>query len=359
MTRKRKGIKKLIFTYSLHIWGIFLLVNVIVFYTSHFMLIASGCMTTQQVAQDSRCLYILSGKIYQQGTKGSPHKGHPCGTDVTSVVPASHLGAITTYLVPNHVADVCAAAQVPTATPLPTIDPAPLPAQASQPTAIPTDMPAPTSTQDRQAPTSTVIPTLAPAVTSPPVPTISPTSQAGTTILDLTIFLHGIGKAGDAVNTLSSGTQNPVSTASDISVELLNSANVPSAEVTGKIVYNHAEGNFRGTVEFDPTIAGGIYIMRIKVPRYLRKQIPSQININKGITNPIPPVYLYSGDIDDDNNLNVLDFNKLRDCYSETQPPSACPDAGQKTAADINSDGAVNQIDYNLFLREAFKSNLN
>ncbi|HLZ36385.1 MAG TPA: hypothetical protein VKP64_01210 [Mycobacteriales bacterium] len=80
---------------------------VVVLYAVHLSLAVHACMTPQQVRADSRCLYIVNGKVYKQGTRAAPHFGNACGTDVTSRVPPSHTASPARYLAPNYVADVC------------------------------------------------------------------------------------------------------------------------------------------------------------------------------------------------------------------------------------------------------------
>lgn len=108
---------------------------------------AEGCFTPEAISSDSRCLYILNGKVFEKGTRDLPHNAHPCGEDVTSILPASHLAGIVTYLDPNYKGDICTAA-APTITEIPT--------QAPQPT----DIPQPTNTQQPNVPlpTNTTVP---------------------------------------------------------------------------------------------------------------------------------------------------------------------------------------------------------
>lgn len=47
--------------------------------------------------------------------------------------------------------------------------------------------------------------------------------------------------------------------------------------------------------------------------------------------------------------VNILNYNDIIDCYSDTTPARAC-DNEKKARADLNQDGRVNQIDYNLFI---------
>ncbi len=88
--------------------SLFLLVFVVVFGTTRLVSrAATACMTTQQINADTRCLYILSGNIYNKGTRNNPHQGHNCGIDVTSFIPSFHFSDVAFYLDRNFVAPVC------------------------------------------------------------------------------------------------------------------------------------------------------------------------------------------------------------------------------------------------------------
>ncbi len=128
-------------------------------------------MTIAQVQADSRCLYIWGSQVYQKGDRSNPHYGHPCGTDVTSIIPASHVGNQAKYLLPNYVANICPAA---TSTPVPTSTPTP------KPTFTPT--PQPTATLAPEAtPTSSPHATLTPVPQSTSIPQVTVTVQPQTT----------------------------------------------------------------------------------------------------------------------------------------------------------------------------------
>lgn len=47
--------------------------------------------------------------------------------------------------------------------------------------------------------------------------------------------------------------------------------------------------------------------------------------------------------------VTVLEYNAIIDCFSDAQKAKACT-SEKRTEADINKDGKVNQLDYNLFL---------
>lgn len=98
---------------------------------------AQACFTPASIASDGRCLYILNNNVYNKGTRLLPHKNHPCGEDVSAIIPSFHIAGIVQYLDPNYVGAMCAAATpTPIAGSIPTITSAPevptaTPAQAA------------------------------------------------------------------------------------------------------------------------------------------------------------------------------------------------------------------------------------
>ena len=89
----------------------------------------------------------------------------------------------------------------------------------------------------------------------------------------------------------------------------------------------------------------------MKLPEYLRANVPGILTIVAGDTNEVPTTTLITGDINGDNVINILDYNLLMGCYSDFLPPVSCSSQNE-ILADITDDGEVNQFDYNLFLRE-------
>jgi hypothetical protein len=141
---KKLSVKKIIVGYGFHIWFLLFLVNVVIFYTTQYHARSQTCFTPAQVQADSRCLYILSKKVYVKGTRNAPHQGHACGTDVTSIIPSFHASSPATYLDPNYVGDICTAPTItPTITPslTPTSSPTPSPSPSPTPTITPTVIP--------------------------------------------------------------------------------------------------------------------------------------------------------------------------------------------------------------------------
>ncbi|HUZ51028.1 MAG TPA: dockerin type I repeat-containing protein [Streptosporangiaceae bacterium] len=100
--------------------------------------------------------------------------------------------------------------------------------------------------------------------------------------------------------------------------------------------------------------AGGVagaYLVKVQLDYTLRKYTPGFALISQGIGNSVADTSLTVGDINQDNQVNIADYNMLLQCYSDlSPPPGPCP-SWQKTASDLNDDGYVNGIDYNIMLR--------
>ncbi len=197
-------------------------------------------------------------------------------------------------------------------------------------------------------PTSTPAPTTS-APTSTPVPTTPVNS--GDTTFTLTLLLHGIGHAGDSANPGSGGNTNPLHTQRDISVEVYDSSSNLVSSKAGSIDFQSGPGNFTGTVNMGNTLTTGVYTVKLKSTQFLRAIVPGIQSITAGQSKQLPVTTLVNGDINSDNTINILDYNILMGCYSDFLPATSCTDAN-KLLADLDDDGAVNQFDYNLFLRE-------
>jgi hypothetical protein len=202
--------------------------------------------------------------------------------------------------------------------------------------------------------TPTPTPTTIPTPTPTRIPTPTPTPVPNSTKLSLTVFMHGIGNSGDNANpnnfTLSN--KNPLTPNRTIDIQILNSANQIIASASGQITYNSSTGNFKGLIDMGLKIpSSGSYNLKAKSPTHLRRLASGIQTITIGQTNVIPDLTLVAGDINGDNTLNILDYNLLIGCYSDLAPAVSCTTT-IKPLADLNDNGAVNQFDYNLFLRE-------
>jgi hypothetical protein len=184
-----------------------------------------------------------------------------------------------------------------------------------------------------------------------PTVSISPTGSV-TTQLGLSIGLHGIGSGGDNTNASSTGNPTPKHPQRVVEATIFDSQNQQVANVTATVAYNTQNGKFIGTVPLPSTIVSGSYTVKIRSEGYLRRAVPGIITITKNQTTQVLPFTLITGDATLDNQLSVLDYNIILDCYSDLQPPKNCSDPRKLQLSDFTDDGKVTEFDYNLFLRE-------
>ncbi|HVF69470.1 MAG TPA: dockerin type I domain-containing protein, partial [Xanthomonadales bacterium] len=165
-------------------------------------------------------------------------------------------------------------------------------------------------------------------------------------------LLHGLGKGGDSASPGSGGNANPQRPQRTVQIEVFNTQNQLVLSKTGQVSLDNALGNFKGIIDLGPTFPTGIYSVKVKSDQFLKSLVPGIQNITTGSTNLLTQTTLVTGDINNDNKMDILDYNTLIDCYSDITPARNCSDPAKKTSADITDDGGVNQFDYNLFLRE-------
>jgi len=249
----------------------------------------------------------------------------------------------------------------PTRTPTPTNTPIPTPTRTPTPTSTPipptptpTRTPTPTSTPVPPTPT----PTRTPTPTNTPVPTSTPTPTPSNNTFAVTLFLHDIGNAGDVVNQNLQENMNPVRTTYPLTIELDDINNNPIVTHTGLVTWNPTTGNFvNPNFDFGQTIpTGATYNAKVIVPGFLHKQVSTgPFPIQLGQLTTLQPLFLTNGDINNDNVIDLLDYNIFLSCYSDLAPAQPSCTTQQSAESDMNDDGAVNGIDYNAWIREASK----
>lgn len=170
--------------------------------------------------------------------------------------------------------------------------------------------------------------------------------------LNLNVFLHGIGASGDNRNPASNmSNKNPLHPSRKSFVELFNNTNQLVASQEAVITYASASGSFLGTARF--SIPGGIYTIKVKTEQHLRNQYPGIMTLALGDSKDLPPISLVTGDVNNDNKLDILDYNTLYGCYTSDLFPTPRNCTGKNTIlSDLDDEGHVNLFDLNLFIRE-------
>jgi hypothetical protein len=189
-------------------------------------------------------------------------------------------------------------------------------------------------------------------INSTTAPTSTPIPPSDNPRISFTIFLNGIGKAGDSTKPVSNVAKPPARLERDIEVVLTKSGGAPTT-FPGKITYNETEGNFKGLIDTGPTFPEGQYDVEVKIPYYIEEaSAPHTITLARQTTTPAPVMRFKTGDVNNDGQLDTLDYNFILDCYSDLHPAKACVDAQKQLISDLNDDARVDIVDYNLFLRE-------
>ncbi len=199
-------------------------------------------------------------------------------------------------------------------------------------------------------PTPTPSPTPLPNIT----PTITP--NASQSILEVKLCPHGYGNCGDNVTSSAIGNTNPTHSIRNVMVTIFDTThNQVGTPQPGQVSYIASAKNFQGTILLSH-IPNGSYFITIKMDGFLGKQIPQLETITQGKSLTVPEVSLVNGDINNDNQLDILDYNSLISCYANAQTNAKyncqIPRTAFSPGADILDDGSVDGADYNEFIRE-------
>ncbi|HSX08833.1 MAG TPA: cohesin domain-containing protein [Candidatus Saccharimonadales bacterium] len=206
----------------------------------------------------------------------------------------------------------------------------------------------------------TDVPSSGPGPSTLPIPTITGTA------LNFSLLLHGVGAAGDNPNPTgnSLSNKNPLHPQRNLQITVYDTTNKVVANSQAPVTYDVTSGMFIGAVGLPSSVQTGNYSVKIQTDRYLRKLVPGIQQVVSGQQVTVAPVQLIAGDSNNDNVLNVLDYNAMLDCgYGQLNPlPMNDPNAVYNSTnckvhtptedIDINDDGIINSTDYNLFLRE-------
>lgn len=219
--------------------------------------------------------------------------------------------------------------------------------------------PTPTTVTSSPIPNETITPTTnaIPTISLTPTPTGVPVP--GDVVFNVKVGLDAIGTTGNNQNPTASNlsNKNPVHTIRNVTIEVYDQSNKLITTKPGSIIYDSNLGKFLGSIDVG-NLASGDYTIKIKSDGYLKKLIPSIFSISSSMqsvtTINLPLVNLTAGDINGDNSISIADYSILLSCsIYTTDNGSLCNSSSvSKNLSDLNDDGAVDQIDYNLFLIE-------
>jgi hypothetical protein len=203
------------------------------------------------------------------------------------------------------------------------------------PTSTPTTVPSATPTPTR-VPTATPTPgTGGPTLT--PTPTL--TAVPNSTVLTFSLKLPAIGVNSQTENV------NPLSQIRSTQVQIISpSGTVVSDGFTG---LNFINGRYIGGLGLNPTFETGVYTVKVRMSNTLIKSL-GNITLTKSTSNNLPLATLIPGDLVTDNILDIFDYNVLVSCYGSRKGSEFC--GGNEVISDLNDNGAVDGVDYNVLL---------
>jgi len=218
-------------------------------------------------------------------------------------------------------------------------------------TPIPSHTPVPSHTL---TPSPSVTTTPVPSVTVSVSPSVTLTPSVTPATIAVTVCPHGLGNCGDNVSPGIGGNKNPKHLERAASINVFNNNDQIVASLPATLHYSSASANFSATVNVPSTVPTGQYLIKISSNGYLTKQIPGIVQLTSGQTTTIPVVSLVTGNINNDEQLDILDYNLLTNCFGAKQTTASCttPPTTTTSGSDINDDGIVDASDYNLLLRE-------
>jgi hypothetical protein len=257
--------------------------------------------------------------------------------------------------------------------PTPTNTPTPTPSPTPSPTPTSASIPTPTRTP---SPTPTGVPTTIPSITPFPTSTDTPSPTPTNTPSPVTVTIQGryVDANGNALATdigqaislniglpdvtglgvwdfsrINPGTYTVTAnliSGYTISYSIcLNCSPPPSSYVLGNTVnVNLPQGGDYADIYFKYTPIPAPTLSPTDIPTPTPTSAPSPTLTLLPTSAPTKiPIF---GDIDKNNELNILDYNLLIGCWNKTNSTTVC------IPSDLNRDGMVNQFDYNALIRE-------
>lgn len=184
-----------------------------------------------------------------------------------------------------------------------------------------------------------------PNATSTPIAqaTNTPTVQATTTppanaaTIAMSISIPGVG-----TNTSGRNNNSPTPSSRSLEVQVVDSSGTTKS-ASGQLTYDTTSGTFKGNVSVS-NLVSGTYTVKARFNNALWKAIKG-VSFTANQTTTAPATELTTGDINQDNLLNLIDYNLLISCFGS----KTCD---YKTQSDLNMDGKVNEIDLNILYSE-------
>lgn len=211
----------------------------------------------------------------------------------------------------------------------------------------------PTDSVTNATATDSTSPAIA-TVTNIPTNTIPPTQPFVSTdaYINLTIQMPGIGGA-DGNNQPLHGTRYVTALLYSPQTNISDPSVTPQYTFTDSVTFSSSTGAFTNTSFHLGQITSGNYQVVVKTDQTIGTRVGTVVSLTIGQITTIPAVKLISGDIassrgnSQDNSIDLADYNALIGCFGDKMNTSSCIN---KTGADLDDNGVVDGIDYNILL---------
>jgi hypothetical protein len=193
------------------------------------------------------------------------------------------------------------------------------------------------------APTSTPTAAATNTPTATAGPTATPTLSPNETRIGMSFILPGVNK-----NTALGGNANPVRNTLTAYIDIYSLSNQKLKSALGQFsvqATNTSNIVYSGEGLLGTDFVTGQYLVKIRTDNSLWKQAQGAFTIERGKSNinvRLDLITLVTGDLVQDNVLNLLDYNAMLSCYGT----KSC---AQKSNADLNLDAKVDEKDLNIF----------
>lgn len=173
--------------------------------------------------------------------------------------------------------------------------------------------------------------------TTQPSPTPVPTPKPGSALLTLSLKVPGIGTA--SAENLPRTKSRPV--------KVIVRTAAKDIEKEGVIIFSPIDGTFKTDPKRPVDLGTSIplnTLLDLVIKADFFKGFVSDVSLSPG-PNPAPQTPILQVGLDDSQNVDAVSyFNVLTGCFG-TKP------CENKLAADLNDDGSVDGIDFNIFLK--------
>lgn len=138
---------------------------------------------------------------------------------------------------------------------------------------------------------------------------------------------------------------NPQHPQRPFAVQFFGANGQKAAEKTGTLQY--INGKYQGSVDTS-TVAAGDYIVSIKIDGYVQLRLKGLVHMP--LSSPLTVTdTMRPGDIDRDGTISPTDFNQLTSCFATAPGVKPIGPCTNSQNADLNDDGKVDILDYNLY----------